>query len=102
MRETRGPTGIETRCVDIRPIYERYLDVFAELFGARFPRSEPQNYGLAQQNIQSRIRGATLMAISNAENRLVLATGNKSELSIGYCTLYGDTVGGIATASAFR
>jgi len=94
--------GIETRCVDIRPIYERYLDVFAELFGARFPRSEPQasgepqNYGLAQQNIQSRIRGATLMAISNAENRLVLATGNKSELSIGYCTLYGDTVGGIA------
>jgi NAD+ synthase (glutamine-hydrolysing) len=82
--------GIETRTVDIRPIYERYLEVFADVFGPR------ESYGLAQQNIQSRIRGATLMAISNAENRLVLATGNKSELSIGYCTLYGDTVGGIA------
>ena len=82
--------GIETRCVDINPIYERYLEIFAELFGER------SDYGLAQQNIQSRIRGATLMAVSNAENRLVLATGNKSELSVGYCTLYGDTVGGLA------
>lgn len=82
--------GIETRTVDINPIYQRYLAVFADVLGAR------ENYGLAQQNIQSRIRGAMLMAISNAENRLVLATGNKSELSIGYCTLYGDTVGGLA------
>ena len=82
--------GIETRTVDIRPIYRRYLDVFAAIFGRR------GDYGLAQQNIQSRIRGALLMAVSNAEGRLVLATGNKSELSIGYCTLYGDTVGGIA------
>jgi NAD+ synthase (glutamine-hydrolysing) len=57
---------------------------------------EREDYGLAQQNIQSRIRGALLMAVSNAENRLVLATGNKSELSVGYCTLYGDTVGGLA------
>ncbi|MBM4384954.1 MAG: NAD+ synthase [Deltaproteobacteria bacterium] len=82
--------GITIRTVDIKPIYESYRRVFAELFGAK------DNYGLAQQNIQSRIRGATLMAVSNAENRLVLATGNKSELSMGYCTLYGDTVGGIA------
>jgi NAD+ synthetase len=82
--------GITIRTVDIRPIYESYRRVFADLFGAK------DNYGLAQQNIQSRIRGATLMAVSNAENRLVLATGNKSELSMGYCTLYGDTVGGIA------
>jgi NAD+ synthetase len=82
--------GIAIRTVDINPIYASYLRVFAELFGAK------HDYGLAQQNIQSRIRGATLMAISNAENRLVLATGNKSELSVGYCTLYGDTVGGIA------
>ena len=64
--------------------------VFAQLFGER------EDYGLAQQNIQARIRGAILMAISNAESRLVLATGNKSELSVGYCTLYGDTVGGLA------
>ena len=46
--------------------------------------------------MQSRIRGALLMAVSNAEGRLVLATGNKSELSVGYCTPYGDTVGGLA------
>jgi NAD+ synthase (glutamine-hydrolysing) len=82
--------GIELRQVDIRPIYEAYLAAFRQLFGAR------DDYGLTQQNIQSRIRGAILMAVSNEERRLVLATGNKSELSVGYCTLYGDTVGGLA------
>ncbi len=82
--------GIELRQVDIRPIFDSYRQVFGSLFGQR------DDYGLAQQNIQSRIRGAVLMAVSNAENRLVLATGNKSELSTGYCTLYGDTVGGLA------
>ena len=82
--------GIDVRRVDIEPMYQAYRGVFADLFGER------DDYGLAQQNIQSRIRGATLMAVSNAENRLVLATGNKSELSVGYCTLYGDTVGGLA------
>jgi NAD+ synthetase len=82
--------GIELRTVDIRPVYDAYRGVFAQLFGAR------DDYGIAQQNIQARIRGAILMAISNAESRLVLATGNKSELSMGYCTLYGDTVGGLA------
>jgi NAD+ synthetase len=82
--------AIEVRRLDIRPIYQAYLDAFARLFGPR------NDYGLTQQNIQARIRGALLMAVSNAEGRLVLATGNKSELSVGYCTLYGDTVGGIA------
>jgi NAD+ synthase (glutamine-hydrolysing) len=82
--------GIEIRTVDLGPIYDAFLNVFAELFGKR------SDYGVAQQNIQSRIRGSILMAISNAEGRLVLATGNKSELSVGYCTLYGDTVGGLA------
>ena len=82
--------GIETRVVEIEPIFSAYLEVFRALFGER------DDYGLAQQNIQSRIRGAILMAVSNAEGRLVLATGNKSELSVGYCTLYGDTVGGLA------
>jgi NAD+ synthase (glutamine-hydrolysing) len=81
---------IEVRKVDITPVYESYVAIFAALFGER------DDYGIAQQNIQSRIRGATLMAVSNAEGRLVLATGNKSELSTGYCTLYGDTVGGLA------
>jgi NAD+ synthetase len=82
--------SIEVRRIDIRPIFEAYLEAFRGLFG---PRAD---YGITQQNIQARIRGALLMAVSNAEGRLVLATGNKSELSVGYCTLYGDTVGGIA------
>ncbi|MEO1935464.1 MAG: NAD+ synthase [Myxococcales bacterium] len=82
--------GIEVRRADIGPIYESYIQLFAQLFGER------DDYGLTQQNIQSRIRGAILMACSNDENRLVLGTGNKSELSVGYCTLYGDTVGGLA------
>jgi NAD+ synthase (glutamine-hydrolysing) len=82
--------GIDVRTVDINPIYESYREAFGDLFGKR------NDYGLTQQNIQSRIRGAILMAVSNEEQRLVLATGNKSELSLGYCTLYGDTVGGLA------
>ncbi len=82
--------GIEIRTVSIETVYETYRDIFAQLFGPK------EDYGLAQQNVQSRIRGAILMAVSNAEGRLVLATGNKSELSVGYCTLYGDTVGGLA------
>jgi NAD+ synthase (glutamine-hydrolysing) len=51
---------------------------------------------VAAENIQSRIRGLILMAISNSEGRLLLSTGNKSELAVGYCTLYGDTNGGLA------
>jgi len=82
--------GIETRTAEIGPMYQAYRGAFAHLFGER------EDYGLTQQNIQARIRGALLMAVSNEEGRLVLATGNKSELSVGYCTLYGDTVGGIA------
>jgi NAD+ synthetase len=54
------------------------------------------NEELARQNIQSRLRGNILMTVSNSESRLVLATGNKSELAMGYCTLYGDTNGGLA------
>jgi NAD+ synthetase len=82
--------GIEVRQAPIGPVYEAYRELFESLFGER------DDYGLAQQNIQARIRGALLMAVSNAEGRLVLATGNKSELSVGYCTLYGDMVGGLA------
>ncbi len=52
--------------------------------------------GLAEENLQARVRGTTIMGISNAEGHLVLATGNKSELSVGYTTIYGDAVGGFA------
>ncbi len=82
--------GIETRTVPIESIYKGYLEQFAHLFGPR------EGYGLTQENVQARIRGALLMAVSNFEGRLVLATGNKSELSVGYTTLYGDLVGGLA------
>ncbi|MGB7068752.1 MAG: NAD+ synthase, partial [Pyrinomonadaceae bacterium] len=60
--------------------------------------SAPKRGGesLAAENIQSRLRGVILMAISNSEGRLLLSTGNKSELAVGYCTLYGDTNGGLA------
>jgi NAD+ synthase (glutamine-hydrolysing) len=52
--------------------------------------------GLAEENVQARVRGTTLMALSNAEGHLVLATGNKSELAVGHSTIYGDAVGGFA------
>jgi NAD+ synthase (glutamine-hydrolysing) len=52
--------------------------------------------GLAEENLQARVRGTTLMGISNQEGHLVLATGNKSELAVGYSTIYGDAVGGYA------
>jgi NAD+ synthetase len=82
--------GIEARVASIESIYKSYLEQFARLFGAR------QSYGVTQENLQARIRGALLMATSNLEGRIVLATGNKSELSVGYTTLYGDLVGGLA------
>jgi NAD+ synthase (glutamine-hydrolysing) len=52
--------------------------------------------GVAEENVQARVRGTTLMALSNARGHLVLATGNKSELAVGYSTIYGDAVGGFA------
>jgi NAD+ synthetase len=82
--------GIEARLVRIDSIYKGFLEGFTELFG---PAS---GYGITQENVQARIRGTLLMAVSNHEGRIVLATGNKSELSVGYTTLYGDLVGGLA------
>jgi NAD+ synthase (glutamine-hydrolysing) len=59
-------------------------------------QSESRALEIAVENLQSRLRGNILMTVSNAENRLLLSTGNKSELALGYCTLYGDTNGGLA------
>jgi len=55
--------------------------------------------GVTEENLQSRLRGVTLMALSNNSGALVLTTGNKSELAVGYCTLYGDMCGGLAVIS---
>jgi NAD+ synthetase len=82
--------GIETRTVRIDTIYKDFIEEYHRLFGPE------QSYGLTQENLQARIRGTTLMSVSNQEDRIVLATGNKSELSVGYTTLYGDLVGGLA------
>jgi NAD+ synthase (glutamine-hydrolysing) len=83
-------------CFDILPIkgvHDAYKDMLCNL------SEEKDKVELWEENIQARIRGATLMAISNKENRLLLTTGNKSEIAMGYCTLYGDTCGGLAVIS---
>src|SRR5256714_7592051 len=76
-----------------RPISAAY-EVLVKELGLAKPASASEE--LARQNTQSRLRGNILMAVSNAEGRLLLSTGNKSELALGYCTLYGDTNGGLA------
>ena len=76
-------TGLNYRVVPIEPMVASYL-------------SQLQFTGLAEENLQARVRGTTLMGISNQEGHLVLATGNKSELAVGYSTIYGDAVGGYA------
>src|SRR5215217_2976107 len=62
----------------------------------KLPAPSVENRSTAAENLQSRLRGNILMTISNSESRLLLSTGNKSELALGYCTLYGDTNGGLA------
>jgi NAD+ synthase (glutamine-hydrolysing) len=81
--------GIEMLQVPIARPYAAYLAIFDETFG-------PSEMGLAEENLQARIRGNILMAISNRYGHLVLATGNKSEMACGYATLYGDMAGGFA------
>ena len=75
------------------PISQAYETLREEL---RLPEPSVGGRSVASENLQSRLRGNILMTISNAENRLLLSTGNKSELALGYCTLYGDTNGGLA------
>jgi len=82
--------GCESRTEPISNAFEVLLD--------QLDLREPKKSGesVAAENLQSRLRGVILMAISNSEGRLLLSTGNKSELAVGYCTLYGDTNGGLA------
>lgn len=81
--------GIRLDEVSITPALDAYAATLADLFGRPLA-------GLAEENLQARIRGNLLMAVSNAEGPLVLATGNKSEMAVGYSTLYGDLAGGFA------
>lgn len=81
--------GIDFRVVSVTSIFECYLRGLDPLFES-LPRD------VTEENIQARIRGNILMALSNKFRALVLSTGNKSELAVGYCTLYGDMAGGLA------
>ncbi len=81
--------GIRFEVLAIHEVFQGYMTVLDSLFAGT-------PFGLAEENLQARIRGALLMALSNKFGALVLTTGNKSEMSTGYCTLYGDMVGGLA------
>ncbi len=81
--------GIRLITVPVEPIFSSYLDVLHKPFGQGDP-------GIENENLQARIRGNILMALSNRFGWLVLTTGNKSETAVGYCTLYGDMAGGFA------
>jgi NAD+ synthase (glutamine-hydrolysing) len=84
--------GIRFEMVPISPIFNSYCAALSGVFAGR-----PED--VAEENIQSRIRGNIVMAMSNKFGHLVLTTGNKSELAVGYCTLYGDMVGGLGVIS---
>lgn len=81
--ELASNTGLHYRVIEIEPMVTAFLESI-------------DLEGIAQENLQARVRGVTLMGISNQEGHLVLATGNKSELAVGYSTLYGDAVGAFA------
>src|SRR5438309_9140317 len=84
--------GIRFELLSINPAYEAYSQILHGVFAGL-----PQD--VTEENLQARARGAVLMALSNKFGAIVLSTGNKSELGVGYCTLYGDMVGGLAVIS---
>ncbi|MFN4279333.1 NAD+ synthase [Thermosynechococcus sp.] len=88
-KELAANLGIATQVLPIAPLMQTYREVLAPLFAGT-----PS--GVAEENLQARIRGTLLMAIANKFGHLLLSTGNKSELAVGYCTLYGDMNGGLA------
>jgi NAD+ synthase (glutamine-hydrolysing) len=81
--------GIDHRVISIEPAFTAYLEMLAPSFEGRDP-------DLTEENLQSRCRGMTLMAMSNKFGWMVLTTGNKSEMAVGYFTIYGDSAGGYA------
>jgi NAD+ synthase/NAD+ synthase (glutamine-hydrolysing) len=84
--------GIRFELLSINAAFEAYRNTLANVFAG-------QKEDVTEENIQSRARGTLLMALSNKFGAIVLSTGNKSELGVGYCTLYGDMVGGLAVIS---
>jgi NAD+ synthetase len=88
-RHLAANLGIRFEMIGISTLFEEYTSVLEPLFAGMKPDT-------TEENIQSRIRGTLLMALSNKHSALVLTTGNKSEMAVGYCTLYGDMVGALA------
>ena len=84
--------GVSFKAIPISSIYNSYIETLSEHFTGREP-------DVAEENIQARIRGNILMALSNKFGYLLLSTGNKSEIAVGYCTLYGDMSGGLCVIS---
>ena len=84
--------GVKLETIPIDRIYQEYTTHLD-------PQAAGRDPGITEQNIQARVRGTILMAISNQRGCLLLSTGNKSELAVGYCTLYGDMSGGLAVIS---
>lgn len=87
--DVAGRTGIRLDNIRIDGVFETYLDALGQVFSGT-------ERGVAEENLQARIRGNLLMAVSNKFGAMVLATGNKSEMATGYSTLYGDLAGGFA------
>ncbi len=88
-RQVAANLGIRFEIIDISALFAEFLRALGPLFAGR-----PED--ISEENIQPRIRGTLLMALSNKFGALVLTTGNKSEMAVGYCTLYGDMVGALA------
>jgi len=88
-REMADMLGVEYSEIAINALYEEYLAALAPQFG-------DLAFDATEENLQARIRGMLLMAISNKFGSIVVTTGNKSEMAVGYCTLYGDMAGGFA------
>lgn len=88
-RDMAARLGVRYDEVPIGPVFDAFLGTLAQEFSGLAPDT-------AEENIQARIRGTLLMALSNKHGAIVLTTGNKSEMAVGYCTLYGDMAGGFA------
>ncbi len=88
--------GIPFETISIEPMFDAYLQSLAGPLEAFSTGPDAEAAQLTSENLQARIRGGILMALSNRQGRLLLTTGNKSEVATGYCTLYGDMAGGLA------
>ena len=102
-RDLATNLGIDFTVIPIEPVFTAYLDTLGAPLDQFAPATSPEASAAASdltaQNLQARVRGAMLMALSNRQDRLLLTTGNKSEVATGYCTLYGDMAGGLAVIS---